>query len=161
MEEGVGPSGSSAARQSLRTDQLGAQRLFYAGARQAQAQAIVEEAAKGAGIKLSDYVDDVVFTTGESPWFNIVNGRRTIALNRNTLRKTEAGRLITAIHELSHARHSAKLGHWHYAQMYQTMRGRIEVLVEVRALRTVGRILGGLSPQQTADSMRYIDSWLP
>jgi hypothetical protein len=110
---------------------------------------------------LSKYVDDVVYTSGNSPWFSVVNGRRTIALNANTLRKTEAGQLITAIHELSHSRHSALLGHTNYMDMYKIQRGRIEVLVESRALRTAERYLGGLSPQQIADSMRYINSWLP
>lgn len=89
-------------------------------------------------------------------------GRRVLALNGATLRKTNAGQLIDAVHELSHARHSAKLGHDNYTKMYNKSdrnRARIETLVEKRALNTVDKYLGGISSQQKRWSTEYIKSW--
>jgi hypothetical protein len=120
----------------------------------------MEQAARAVGQNLADYVDDVVFTTGPAPWFNVINGRRTVAISQNVLRKSDAGRLIAAIHELTHARHAAKLGIDTYRAIYAADRARIEVLVELRAMRTAERYLGALSRQQRADSMRYIQRWL-
>ncbi|NLG51696.1 MAG: hypothetical protein GX552_16450 [Chloroflexi bacterium] len=151
---------TGAMAQSLTKTTVGNQTLFYTGVRQQQAFALMQEAAEAAGVRLGGLVDDVVFTTGKSPWFNVINGRRVIAISQNVLRKTEAGRLIAAVHELSHARHATRFGIAKYRVLYAMQRGRIEALVEMRALRTVDRYLGGLSPAQRADSMRYIANWL-
>jgi hypothetical protein len=138
------------------------QTLFYSGKRQQKASQIAEEAASASGINLDNYVDDVVFTTGSAPFFTVIDGRRVLALNDSTLRKTKAGQLIDAVHELSHARHSAKLGHNNYIQMYNKSdrnRARIETLVEKRALNIVDKYLGGISSQQKRWSTEYIKSW--
>jgi hypothetical protein len=135
---------------------------FYDGARQQRALAIAQEAAQAAGVRLSDYVDDVVYTTGRAPFFGVVNDRRVLALNQATLRKTRAGQLIDSVHELSHARHSARFGYQNYRSLYfssLSMRARIEILVESRAQRTVERYLGGLSPQQRGWTSRYLNWW--
>jgi hypothetical protein len=147
---------------SVQSVSYGGTRLLYSGTRQQRALGIVDEAAQAAKVRLSDYVDDVVFTTGDAPFFTVINGRRIIALNRATLNKTRAGRLVDAVHELSHARHSAKLGHQNYMRMYTASnanRGRIEILVETRALQTVERYLGGVSGQQRGWTTRYLDYW--
>ncbi|MDY0095905.1 MAG: hypothetical protein RBT80_24680, partial [Candidatus Vecturithrix sp.] len=147
---------------SVRSVQYGNDRLFYSGVQQQRASLIVQEAAQAAGVTLGNYVDDVVFSTGKYPFFSMVNGRRTIALTGGSLRKTRAGQLIDAVHELSHARHSAKLGYQRYVNIYSASRanrGRIEVLVESRALKTVEKYLGGLTPQQWGWSSRYIEAW--
>jgi len=146
----------------LRSVTYGNQRLFYDGARQQRALAIAQEAAQAAGVRLSDYVDDVVYTTGRAPFFGVVNDRRVLALNQATLRKTRAGQLIDSVHELSHARHSARFGYQNYRSLYfssLSMRARIEILVESRAQRTVERYLGGLSPQQRGWTSRYLNWW--
>jgi len=147
---------------TVKSFNYGQQRLLFTGRQQHRAKAIIDEAAQAVGIKLSNYIDDVVFTTGNAPFFTVINGRRVIALNKSTLRKTSAGQLIDAVHELSHARHARKLGYQKYMQMYGASianRARIEVLVESRALNTVRRYFGELTPQQKSWSSRYIKDW--
>ncbi|MCP4403297.1 MAG: RHS repeat-associated core domain-containing protein, partial [bacterium] len=151
-----------AKNKAIQTIQYGTERLFKSGKRQQRAQTIVNEAAQAAGVTLGNYVDDVVFTTGDCPFFDVINGRRTLALNEGALRKTRAGQLIDALHELSHARHSVKLGALSYDNLYfssLSSRARIEMLVESRAMKTAERYLQGLTPQQKRWSNEYIKSW--
>jgi len=166
---GVMSSGSRLSRQlsgaggfgkSVNKFSYGGENLFTSGLRQQKALSVVRDAAQASGVKLGNYVDDVVFTSGKTPFFDVINGRRTIALGQSSLRKTTAGQLVDAVHELNHARHAAKLGVNNYKQMYfasQQNYARIELLVESRALKIVERYLGRVSGSTRAASNDYID----
>jgi hypothetical protein len=88
-----------------------------------------------------------------------------LALNSQTLYgSTYASALKVALHELNHARHANILGLSKYLQMYEGSASslyRIESLVELRALRQVERILGGVSPQLRNASSAYLEQLLP
>ncbi len=148
----------------------GSEKLYHQGANADRAREIMDEAAKASGRKLDDYVDDVVYTTGSDPWFAVVNNRRIIAIDRATLNGPRHIQLINGVHELNHARHSARFTWEKYLGMIRTtknapvslkiqaqrMKGRIEYLVETRALRIVDKYLGGLTAQQKIESHQYI-----
>ena len=141
--------------------------MLYAGRQNARASSIVNEAAHALGIDLSNYVDDVVVISNNihgdaiTPWFNIVNGRRTVALTVGTLSRSRAGQLIDAAHEINHARHSQLLGASRYNAMYSDplMQARIEVLVQGRAICAVKRYLGSINNRVLEAERGYIDNW--
>jgi len=146
---------------------------FGAGARSDRAVALVDRSAQALGRNdASGLVDKVVYdSAGPSPsfWVDPTTGERTITMDAATFGKTEAGQLIAGTHELVHAEqweqvlsqsagnvaaaHSAMFG---ASDLNYAIR---EVLTERRALQSVDRLLGGLTPQQVGHSTRYIEFW--
>ncbi len=164
----VAPSGSTFGRRLPGTQvDLNGDVLLYTGRQQARAQALAKEAAEASGIDLSRYVDDVVVVSRNeygdaiTPWFDVINGRRTLALTPQTLSRSRAGQLIDTAHELGHARHSRRLGHSRYKQLYNDplQQARSEILVQDRAIKTVERHLGGINRRVLNRERAYIDDW--
>jgi hypothetical protein len=147
---------------------------FGNGARSERAAAIIDRSAQALGRNdASGLVDNVTYdTAADSPdfWVDPNTGERTITLDPSTFRKTGAGQLIAGTHELIHAeqweqalsRHAGNLAAA-LSEMFVpqiSLRYAIrEVQIERRALQSVDRLLGGLTPQQVGHSTRYIERW--
>jgi RHS repeat-associated protein len=137
----------SRARAYVEVAEVMGEKVLYTGALQKRAQALVEDAARAMGYKLSDLVDDIVSLKGEMSFAVKANGRRIIGIAEDHLALSREGALRVALHELNHARQSAIIGHAKYLQMYQNpaMAARIERLVDSRAGKQLEKILGSLS----------------
>jgi hypothetical protein len=142
--------------------------LLYTGVQQARARQLLENVARAANVNLSHYVDDVVFVSRNidgddvTPFFQVIDGRRTIGLPPQTLARSRAGQMIDAYHELNHARHSHAFGHEAYALMQNDplLQARIEVLVQHRAIRQAQRVLGNHINQRVLNrELNYITQW--
>jgi hypothetical protein len=122
---------------------------------------LLDTASDALDLKLGNYVDNVVYTDGKHSFFNIIDGKRTIALSDSTLMKDGYGQLIDAFHELNHSRHSSRLGVDVYDNMYFDIQNmaRIEILVEQRALNQADRYFGGVPDSTRTNSLNYIDFW--
>jgi hypothetical protein len=145
---------------------------FGSGTREARVVALLGEASRASGVRLSNLVDEIRYVQGSS-YFDVVGNTRVLAIGSDAFGKTRAGQLIEGAHEIAHAQVFERLvsqqgfgnavndyfgaargfGTWLYA--------REEVLVERIALGRVRRYLGGLTPQQEAASIRYIKTWRP
>ena len=163
----TGAPTSGAIRQSLpgTVVDLSGDVLLYSGRQ--HARALVNEAAQSIGVNASRYVDDVVVVSrnvhGDSitPWFEVINGRRTIALTPQTLGRSRAWQLVDTFHEFNHARQSTLLGHGRYSQLYSgpLQQARIEVLVQGRAIQQTQRHLGNIHSRVLNAERTYIDNW--
>jgi SLT domain-containing protein len=147
---------------------------FGAGTRQARVEALLDEAARASGLRRAlDLVDEVIYDTqAGSPSFWVTpQGRRIVTIGPTTLdRKTRAGQLIAATHELIHAEHfNAILASMKDLQAARsaffvhssTRRYAIrEVMTEEEARsRVANHLLGRIPLQQAADSTKYINFW--
>jgi hypothetical protein len=145
---------------------------FGTGTRQARAEALLDEAARASGHSSAlDVVDDILYNAqAGSPSFWVTpQGRRVITIDAGTFGKTEAGQLIAGTHELVHAEHFneilAATGNLQTARgsffvSNRTTRYAIrEVMTEEAAMSRAANHLGGLSPQQVADSTKYTNFW--
>jgi hypothetical protein len=147
---------------------------FGTGARSDRAAAIIDRSAQALGRNnASSLVDKVVYDpAAQSPFFQVdpTTGERTITMDPATFGKTEAGQLISGTHELVHAeqweqvlsQNAGNLATAHSA-MFVPQRSLSyairEVLTERRAVQSVDRLLGGLTPQQVGHSTRYMEFW--
>jgi hypothetical protein len=166
----VASTGAGAAKPIARREPY----AFGAGPRSERAAAIIDRAAQALGRNdASSLVDTVVYDPAErtpSFWVDPDTGERTITINAATFGKTKAGQLITGTHELVHAEaweralseHAGDLATTHrqtfVPQLSLTYTIR-EIETERRALQSVKRLLGGLTPQQVGRSTRYIEEW--
>jgi hypothetical protein len=166
----VASSGESAANTIAR----GKAYAFGTGTRSERAAAIIDRSAQALGRNdASGLVDNVVYDAAAgSPdfWVDPKTGARTITVDPSTFRKTEAGQLIAGAHELIHAeqweqavsRHAGNFPAAHSEMFVPQISLRYairEVQIERRALQSVDRLLGGLTPQQVGHSTRYIERW--
>jgi hypothetical protein len=138
---------------------------FFSGSRQNHAHSLLQEAAVLLGVDLGEYVDNVVFSTGRTPYFKVLDdGRRIIALPASVLRRTRRNQLIAATHELLHARVNRWLGWKNYL-------GKIifgspiqhylhEALLQRLAIQKVERQFGALNPAESCFSWAYVQWYL-
>jgi hypothetical protein len=168
--EEVASTGESAANTIAR----GKPYAFGTGTRSERAAVIIDRSAQALGRNdASGLVDNVVYDAAAgSPdfWVDPNTGDRTITLDPSTFRKTEAGQLVAGTHELIHAeqweqalsRHAGNLAAARSEMFVPQISLRYairEVQIERRALQSVDRLLGGLTPQQIGHSTRYIERW--
>ena len=101
-----------------------------------------------------------------------LEGRRTIAIGPAGFRRTRAGQILEATHELVHAKQFDILVQKYNGDIrkaydqFTSLKFRSpeyafrEVVTEHYALRLIGRnYFGGLSPQQKGASIRYMNGW--
>jgi hypothetical protein len=147
---------------------------FGNGTRSERAVALINRSAPALGRKdASSLVDTVVYdpaARAPSFWVDPDTGERIITINPATFDKTKAGQLITATHELIHAEaweralseNAGDLAATHrqifIPELSLTYATR-EIQTERRALQSVERLLGSLTPQQVGHSTRYIEKW--
>jgi RHS repeat-associated protein len=142
--------------------------------RSARASRMVNEGARALGRRNSRrLVDRVLYDPhAGSPyfWVDPTTGERMIVISAETFGKTRVGQLIAATHELVHAEQwAAQLAraggdlaraHRAFFVLNRTLRyARREFLTEARALERVSSYLGGITPQQAADSLSYMAYW--
>jgi len=145
---------------------------FGTGARDARVTALLDEAAAASGVDLSKLVDEILYVQGASS-FEVIGGRRVLAIGSNAFGRTRAGQLVEAAHEIAHAQYfdryfARRLGFTEAVEEYFSLErsfgtplyAREEVLVERLAQWRISHYLGGLAPQQSAASTRYINGWL-
>ncbi|MDX1990796.1 MAG: hypothetical protein SF029_00305 [bacterium] len=128
--------------------------------------------------ELKRYIDVVRYDHEEkSPEFSVTDeGVRELVIDATTLKKTREAQLIAVIHEIVHAQqyHRRRQLQWNgdnLSAMFDTFYGELynfekrsgrynyardEVIAEAVALRRVGRFLGTITPQQSAESLQYI-----
>ncbi len=145
---------------------------FGTGPRSNRVSALVAEAAKASGIgNIQNLVDVILYTTGYSS-FDVIGGTRILAIGSTMFRRTKAGQLMEAAHELVHAQQWAKTlkrfggnetaaYHGFFTLKPFGSRGYAfdEVVAERLARMRMRRYLGGLSSQQEGVSTRYINEW--
>jgi len=95
-----------------------------------------------------------------TPFFEVVDGRRVLALPVSTLQRPLTGQMVDVFHELNHARHNYFLGYNNYNSLYATQRARIEILVQDRAIRQVQRYYGPISDRILQTELGHITDWL-
>jgi hypothetical protein len=145
---------------------------FGQGPRSQRAIEMVTEAGRASGINVTRYVDAVAYNpSGVSSFFVDAQGRRIIAIGSSAFRRTKAGQIIEATHELVHAKQFDILVRKYggdvgaAADQFKSLRfgspeyAFREAVTERAALQRVERYFGGLSPQQRAASIRYINDW--
>lgn len=127
-------------------------------------------AAQASGMVLSSYVDRIT-SKGSLSYFAVINGQKVLNIGSNTFRRTNAGQLMEAAHELVHAEQFDNVvkqynGNVNNAWSAFTSSGFgspqyaiDEVEAETLALERVTKYRGGVSPQQVAASTRYIEGW--
>jgi hypothetical protein len=158
------PSASSGAR--FRGEPF----AFGSGSRDARVGALLDEASRASGVNLADLVDEIRYVQGSS-YFDVVNGRRILAIGSDAFGKTEAGQLIEAAHEIGHAQIFDKLvqangaaaaeqEYFSAARSFGTpLYAREEAIVERLARWRVRQYMGELTPQQEGVSTKYIRGW--
>jgi len=67
-----------------------------------RSQSLVATAAQASGMVLSSYVDRIT-SKGSLSYFAVINGQKVLNIGSNTFRRTNAGQLMEAAHELVHA----------------------------------------------------------
>lgn len=141
----------------------------------ADARALVEEAAQHVGLRnVSRYVDEITVTNEASSYFTIgPGGQRILALSRNQMNSGgQFEKLVTAAHELNHARAfhilSTRTGmsHQQFTRAHFSHAPdsvpyvREEIIVETRAQAAIrsamGRSGAKIDPEELNASMRYI-----
>ena len=145
---------------------------FGKGTRSQRAINLLDESGRASGVRVSDYVDDVLYdATGDSPYFWVTaSGRRQIVVDPTTFGKTRAGQLVAGSHELEHALHFDEIlrlnnGNINQARQAFFMSNRTnryairEVMTESIARERVTHHLNGITPQQHGDSTKYINFW--
>lgn len=143
---------------------------FGTGTRDARVAALMDEASRASGVNLADLVDELRYVQGSS-YFDVVGGKRVLAIGSDAFGKTRLGQLIEGAHEIGHAQTFDKLvrakGFAAAEQEYFSLQrsfgtplyGREEAIVERLARWRVRKHLGGLTPQQEAASTKYINGW--
>jgi hypothetical protein len=147
---------------------------FGTGTRSERATALIKHAATALGRKhASSLVDTVVYDPAErapSFWVDPNTGERIITINPATFGKTKAGQLIAGAHELIHAEaweralneNAGDLAATHrqiFIPEFTLIYATREIETERRAVQSVARLLGRLTPQQVGHSTRYFEKW--
>jgi hypothetical protein len=143
---------------------------FGTGTRDARVAVLMDEASRASGVNLADLVYELRYVQGSS-YFDVVGGKRVLAIGSDAFDKTRVGQLIEGAHEIGHAQTFDKLvrakGFAAAEQEYFSrqrgfgtpLHGREEAIVERLARWRVRNHLGGLTPQQEAASTKYINGW--
>src|SRR5437764_15094023 len=75
---------------------------FGSGARAPRVTALLDEASRASGLRLSDLVDEVRYLQGSS-YFEVIGSKRVMVIGSEAFGKTRAGQLIEGSHEIGHA----------------------------------------------------------
>jgi hypothetical protein len=145
---------------------------FGAGTRMARTTALVNEAARASKIDdLSRYVDVIKYDPAGS-YFTVEKGRRILSIGDSAFRRTRAGQLLEAAHELVHAQQFERFmarGNLqsldNAADTFFSVSDRIyarqERVAEHLSRLRIREYLGRLSSQQWGVGTRYINGYKP